>query len=66
MHIFPPIDLKHTKLQNKNGENFGLRRATLHSNKFHLGTKYTSKREGGMNIKFNIHPCKAQSQMVDR
>ena len=50
MHIFPPIDLKFTKLQKKRLTIFYLRRAPPHYINFHLGKKQKSKRGGGANM----------------
>ena len=41
-HIFPPIDLKYTKLQKKGWKFF-----PPHNNKVLLGKKYKSRRGGG-------------------
>ena len=58
IHIFSPIDLKNTKLQQKKAEIFPLRRAPPRYNNFHLWKNRNQEGWGkNMNFKFNINPC---------
>ena len=52
-------------MQKKRLQIFRLWRAPPYYNKFQFGKKYKSYTGGGMNFKFNIHPCLPKGQPTD-